>query len=355
MQISDAGDTVVKTAETDEERRRLSREADVLRRVAHPGIVRLVATEGDATPDGTDRLVFAKVAGSTLADLGPQPPAVVAAWAAAVATILADLHDVGWVHGNLRPEHVLLDDQGRPVLCGFSRAERIAWGQTGARPSDRDLRGLDENTFVRLIVDGVSTPNSAVHRALSRWERRRRRGGLRSLALDLSNEAGAAMVGPGAGRPRTGRRLLVAAGAAGLSVSGVIGLIALSSARSAGQAKGDPVNRTNSATSADSAAPAEEVAVPSYLLEPGRGVTAISAIGTWGCGPSRPAVLDPASGQVWVFSAVPGPGSSTTGIMVAHVPGATGLSVEAGAGGCDRLTVLRGLKPGIPMSLRADG
>lgn len=338
MLLSDEGETVVKAAETEDERGRLGREADFLRRVAHAGVVRLVGVEGDATPGAADRLILARVPGSNLVDQGPMPPASVAAWAGEVATTLADLHDVGWVHGNLRAEHVLLDDQGGPVLCGFSRAERVAWGHAG----HSNLRTVDEDTLVKLILEQVSGSNTGIHRAVARWERRRRRGGLRALAEALANEA-RAPTKPGRHQSRRSQRNLMIGSGAGLFVA-LLTVLVLSG--SSGRTKGHPVGPVAAST---------EVALPAYLLEWDRGVTAISAIGAWGCGPPRPAVLDPASGQVWIFGVIPGPGGRTSGLLVGRVVGATGLAAETGTGGCDRLTVLRGQAPGVAMSLPANG
>ena len=338
MRLSDEGETVVKAAETDEERSRLGREADFHRRVAHTGVVRLVGVEGGAPPGSADRLILARVPGSNLADQGALPPASVAAWAAQVATTIADLHDVGWVHGNLRAEHVLLDDQGRPVLCGFSRAERVAWGDAG----HSRLRTVDEDTLVKLILEQVSGSDSGLRRAIAQWERRRRRGGLRALAEALTNEARAPTK---AGRHQSRRRprtLLIGSGA-GVLVA-LLTVVVLSG--SSGRAKGHPGGQVAAPT---------EVALPAYLLEWNRGVTAITAIGAWGCGPARPAVLDPTTGRVWIFGVIPGPGGRTSGLLVGRFAGATGLAAETGTGGCARLTVLRGLAPAIPMSLPADG
>jgi hypothetical protein len=350
MHVSDAGETVVKAAEDDGERRRLAREAEVLRRAAHPGIVRLLDVEGETATGTVDRLTLARVTGPRLVDEGARPSAAVASWAAQVATTVADLHDVGWAHGNLRAEHVLFDDEGRPVLCGFSRAERVAWGHTGAD----DLRLVDEDTLVQLILDHAPDPDSGVRRVVARWDRRRRRGGLRALAEDLSNESRSPIDGLRSrahgtgGRDRLPRRwkagLVVAVGLVALVVA--IGVLA-DSVGSTGRAGRGQAGRATRAT--------EQVAVPAYLLESTGDVTPIGAIGRWDCGPARPAVLDPASGQVWIFDGLPEAGGRTTGVLIDRVPGATGLSVATGAGGCDRLTVLRGRKSAVSLSLRVGG
>ena len=41
-----------------------------------------------------------------------------------LTTAVERLHRLGLAHGALRPEHVLLEADGRPVLCGFGAAHR---------------------------------------------------------------------------------------------------------------------------------------------------------------------------------------------------------------------------------------
>ncbi len=43
---------------------------------------------------------------------------------AAVCRSLAHVHERGWVHADLRPRHVIIDDRDRPVIISFGRAVR---------------------------------------------------------------------------------------------------------------------------------------------------------------------------------------------------------------------------------------
>ncbi|HUP70271.1 MAG TPA: hypothetical protein VM142_10710 [Acidimicrobiales bacterium] len=93
---------------------RVPEEAAALRAGRHPGVVELV----DATEDVLrTHMVDARPVG----ELVPLAAAEVAGLAAAVATTLADLHDLGVVHGGIDPSHVLLTAAGRPVLCSLGR------------------------------------------------------------------------------------------------------------------------------------------------------------------------------------------------------------------------------------------
>ena len=120
---------------------RLRREHDRLEQARHPGVVALAAGRGapaeprqshDQRPDGEYELrtVYAgepvsRWAGSL---------AAIAGVGAAVASTLAELHDVGVVHGRLDSSHILIGDDGRPRLCGLSHPG-------GAAPAD-DIAAL---------------------------------------------------------------------------------------------------------------------------------------------------------------------------------------------------------------------
>ncbi|HJL18834.1 MAG TPA: serine/threonine-protein kinase [Sandaracinaceae bacterium LLY-WYZ-13_1] len=90
--------------------RRLRREGEVARRVAHPGIVP-VLDEG-LLEDGSPYLVLERLEGECCARLlrrrGSLPPSHVAAVALRAAAILHAGHVHGYVHRDVKPEHVVL-------------------------------------------------------------------------------------------------------------------------------------------------------------------------------------------------------------------------------------------------------
>jgi serine/threonine-protein kinase len=91
--------------------RRLRREAEVSRRVRHPGIVP-VLDEGTLL-DGSPYIVMPFMRGESLARVllrsHDLPVAVVAAVMTRVAAILHSAHCVGYVHRDVKPEHVLFE------------------------------------------------------------------------------------------------------------------------------------------------------------------------------------------------------------------------------------------------------
>jgi hypothetical protein len=95
---------------------RLAHEAMVLSRAEHPGVVELVRAEEDE--HGVE-LVTEFVGSHSLDTAGRVPLERAAGIVAALAETVADLHELGLVHGRIDPTHVLLGAGGRPILCGF--------------------------------------------------------------------------------------------------------------------------------------------------------------------------------------------------------------------------------------------
>ena len=108
--------------------RNIEREAETLRRLDHPGVVRFV--DLIETPDGGRALHTDFVNSDTWTTRPFTDPTERAAGVAALADVVADLHDIGLAHGQIDPSHVLHGDGDRPVLCGFRQA-------TEATPDNR--------------------------------------------------------------------------------------------------------------------------------------------------------------------------------------------------------------------------
>jgi hypothetical protein len=110
-------------AEIARARQRLLREAEVLRKLHHPNIVRLldVIDEGDEIV-----LVMPYMAAGSLAERvaqhGPAPAAEVERQARRLIGALASAHRAGIVHRDIKPANVLFDDRGEPCLADFGVA-----------------------------------------------------------------------------------------------------------------------------------------------------------------------------------------------------------------------------------------
>ena len=98
----------------------VEREADLLKRLDHPGLVRFVDIV--ETADGGRALHTEFVSSDTWTTRPLTDPAERAAGMAALAAVVADLHHLGVAHLQLTPGHVLHGDNDRPVLCGMTLA-----------------------------------------------------------------------------------------------------------------------------------------------------------------------------------------------------------------------------------------
>lgn len=343
---------MVKEAESAADRITLGRESRALRACAHPGVVPVLSSEGGDRPD---RLVLARIGGSTLADLGgPLPLESVAGLVAAIGATLADLHDLGWVHGAVTADHVVLDERGRPVLCGFSRAAQPS------DPAEMAARISEDVTALASMLSSLLPPHSDRRvarllagpgaRSLGRPPSARR---LARRVVDLvpgarldpptpaptgegpggpsseSSPAGDPHVRRPARRFPSGRRLAVAGGAVtailvtGLAVAALLG--------------GPSPRRSPTRIPPPASLPGP---AGHYVLSDPVGGRLITVMGRWGCGGIRPATLNLADGWVWMFAHWPAPGASIRARPVAWRPGAVGLAVERVRAGCDDLVIL---------------
>jgi len=153
---------VAKRAENPDEAARLRHEAQLLEAARHPGVVEVLSLDGDPVEPV---LLTAHVDGSTLAAAGPLPVQEVAGVLAAVAATLADLHQLGIVHGSLSADHVILGRDGAPVLCGFGDGGRVGEQPVyGEEPFDGALDVFDLGALARSLCP----PGSPEGRALRR-------------------------------------------------------------------------------------------------------------------------------------------------------------------------------------------
>jgi hypothetical protein len=398
----------------------LQAEADLLVVAAHPGVVELIRSH--EVEDGAWELELRLVHGDNLT-VGPSWSAEeVAGFGAAAATTLADLHDLGIAHGRLRPDHLLVDQVGRPLLCGMGGARRGVVGETEADP-----RPLDVSALARCLIE-LLPPNAPrdLRRPLDRAISARHRRPLtaRQLARSLSHAVPGSRlpaVGPpgsvypgavassgavasppaesaslgtlesdrrtrsghGTGvpaHPRT-RKVLGLIMAAIVVVGLGIGLWMVS-ARPSGVGRAHSAPPTAPHLAAPGGGPGSEVpgVSPKPVVPVGQrratcppadlgcgpirrseGVLTTASgryrfgaaddvvvLGRWTCSSEAfPALLRPTTGQVWVFDAWAVGRARVAAHLVATIKGGRSLRVMPGAGGCDRLAVVRGQGPAV--------
>ena len=104
-------------------RQRLRRESEIVRTLAHPGIVRPLelVDHGSWSLIAMELVAGRSLAAAVAAD-GPMHPDAVARLGVEIAAALSAAHRCGVVHHDLKPENVLLDAGGRARLADFGCA-----------------------------------------------------------------------------------------------------------------------------------------------------------------------------------------------------------------------------------------
>lgn len=118
--------------------RRLRREAEVSRRVRHPGLVSVV-DEG-LLPDGSPFIIMERIRGEGLHRFmrryGPLSGDEIVALSLRTLDILHSVHAAGYVHRDVKPEHLLLDRD----LRGDLRLRLLDFGVCASETAPADER-----------------------------------------------------------------------------------------------------------------------------------------------------------------------------------------------------------------------
>ena len=388
-------------------RARLRLAAWMLSTFRHPGVVQLVSVDDG---DGSTSLRTRFVGSRTLETTPPLSSAVLAANAAAIAQVTADLHASGITHGAIEPSHVLLAGPGRPVFCGFGRGVLKAdcspdvWSEA-TEVDVRQLCALIETLFAELSPLSDVAPRRRIGEFLRRHRIRRQLKSADVTPVDAGNLASrfanlapahsrpvadspsrAHALADRHGTPGTAQRLvgsrsfqialfLVGATCVGVGAqtvrSGASGRNAMSAARPAtsiAQPSRCPADRFVSTTAPnvgsistidiDGDGCADEVSISGRQLTVNGSRYTIGKkgdriyFGDWnGDGISTPALLRPHSGAVFFFNVWPSPRTPLEASATAHITGATGARV-ASAAGRSHLLVQRTSGPDVPVHFR---
>ena len=152
-------------ADDDEFVRRFQREARSAARLAHHNVVAVFDTGEDS---GTLFLVMEYVPGLTLRDLirkeAPMAPGKALSVIEPVLAALAAAHDAGILHRDVKPENVLLADDGRVKVADFGLARAIN-SETQHTATGGVLIGTVSYLSPELVVDGRADARADVYAA----------------------------------------------------------------------------------------------------------------------------------------------------------------------------------------------
>jgi len=144
---------------------RFVREARSAARLSHPNVV-AVFDQGD--DDGTLFLAMEYIPGHTLRDVirkeSPMPPAKALTLLEPVLSALAAAHAAGLIHRDVKPENVLLADDGRVKVADFGLARAVS-AETQHTATGGVLIGTVSYLSPELVVDGRADARSDVYAA----------------------------------------------------------------------------------------------------------------------------------------------------------------------------------------------
>lgn len=144
---------------------RFVREARSAARLSHPNVVS-VFDQGD--DDGTLFLAMEYIPGHTLRDLirkeAPMAPAKALSLIEPVLSALAAAHAAGLIHRDVKPENVLLADDGRVKVADFGLARAVS-AETQHTATGGVLIGTVSYLAPELVVDGRADARSDVYAA----------------------------------------------------------------------------------------------------------------------------------------------------------------------------------------------
>lgn len=351
---SDEGLVVKRAAPGDEHGAdRLRSEAAILDRLRHPGIVQLMELRDE--PGTGVELCTVRVVGAAWTSLAGADPSTIARAVAALATTIADLHDLGVTHQRLTADHVLLDPAGRPVVCGFGGATATLDAENAAgdvaaigrlladllpgRPGDplASLRARPRTGRVRHADLAAALERLVAESTAAEWTARPTARTLADQLWSAVDQAAAAPSGRIAVRSRDWWARRMAGGAA--VVVALLGWYTVATARPARPAhRAASVHAAPPVPSSPKAGGGNVVMIDGHRYEVG-GPGDQVVVGRFDCAHTTAAVLTPLGG-LFVFDQLAGEGTDVTARHLRDVDPSAALSTADHDGdGCEELVV----------------
>lgn len=161
-------DYAIKFGETNEAKLGIAQALSVSAAVSHPN---LVAALDGSTSGGRAYVVMPLLEGHTMhwhLDHGAPKPLPVALWLVRqICQALTAMHAAGWIHGDIKPENVIVGNNGHVTLID------LAFAQLGTLTQSVPFRGTPDYAAPELLVNASTvSPASdtyAVGRILWHW------------------------------------------------------------------------------------------------------------------------------------------------------------------------------------------
>jgi serine/threonine-protein kinase len=148
--------------------RRFVREARAAARLSHPNVVAVHDQGRDDTGDGTIYLVMELIDGHTLRDTitkeAPMSPERALAILDPVLSALAAAHRAGLIHRDVKPENVLIADDGRIKVADFGLARAVS-AETQHTATNGVLIGTVSYLAPELVVEQRADARADVYAA----------------------------------------------------------------------------------------------------------------------------------------------------------------------------------------------
>ncbi len=163
VKVMQVGATGALGGDSDEFAARFVREARAAARLSHPNVVAVFDQGAD---DGVVYLAMELVEGHTLRDTitreSPIPPRRALALLEPVVSALAAAHRAGLVHRDVKPENVLIADDGRVKVADFGLARAVG-ADTQHTATQGVLIGTVSYLAPELVVEGRSDARADVY------------------------------------------------------------------------------------------------------------------------------------------------------------------------------------------------
>lgn len=148
--------------------RRFVREAKAAARLSHPNVVAVYDQGRDDSGDGTIYLVMEYVPGHTLRDTitkeAPMSPERALAILDPVLSALAAAHRAGLIHRDVKPENVLIADDGRIKVADFGLAKAVS-AETQHTATNGVLIGTVSYLAPELVIEQRADARADVYAA----------------------------------------------------------------------------------------------------------------------------------------------------------------------------------------------